>query len=82
MYNSVLRVLFPVKDQVNAKPVLPAPKAHQLANALENLDFTEEMNELALIEIPEDENALDETSENDDDTDEFSSEDDEIWADY
>jgi len=53
-------------------------EAHQLDNALENLDFTEEMNELALIKIPEDENALDETSENDDDNDELSSEDDEI----
>jgi HEAT repeat protein len=54
-------------------------EAHQIDNALENLDFTEEMNELALIEIPEDENALDETSENDDDDhDEFGYEDDEI----
>jgi hypothetical protein len=53
-------------------------EARQLDNALENLDFTEEMNELALLEIPEDENALYEPSENDDDNDEFASEDDEI----
>jgi hypothetical protein len=53
-------------------------EARQLDNALENLDFTEEMNELALLEIPEDENALDAASENDEDNPEFSSEDDEI----
>jgi HEAT repeat protein len=53
-------------------------EARQLDNALENLDFTEEMNELALLEIPEEENAIDETSENDDDNDEYSSEEDEI----
>jgi HEAT repeat protein len=53
-------------------------EARQLDNALENLDFTEEMNELALLEIPEDENAIDETSENDDDNDVYSSEGDEI----
>jgi hypothetical protein len=53
-------------------------EARQLDNALENLDFTEEMNELALLEIPEDENALDAASENDENNPEFSSEDDEI----
>ena len=29
-------------------------EANQIENALENLDFTEEMNDLALLEIPED----------------------------
>jgi HEAT repeat protein len=52
-------------------------EAAQLDNALENLDFTEEMNELALLEIPEEENAFGETSEDNDlDNDEFYSEDD------
>ena len=53
-------------------------EATQLDNALENLDFTEEMNELALLEIPEEEDAFGETSEdNDVDNDDFYSEDDE-----
>jgi HEAT repeat protein len=54
-------------------------ESNQIDNALENLDFTEEMNELALLEIPEDGNELDEPLEDDeDDLYEFYSEDDEI----
>jgi hypothetical protein len=54
-------------------------EANQIENALENLDFTEEMNHLALLEIPEDGNDPDDSSENDyeDDLDELISEDDE-----
>jgi HEAT repeat protein len=40
-------------------------EAEQIENALENLDFTEEMKDLALLEIAEDEAALEESSEND-----------------
>ena len=50
-------------------------EADQIDNALENLDFTEEMKDLALLEIPEDGNGA---SENDDaDLEDFISEDDE-----
>lgn len=40
-------------------------EADQIDKALENLDFTEEMKDLALLEIPEDGNDPDDTSEND-----------------
>jgi HEAT repeat protein len=54
-------------------------EAHQIDNALENLDFTEEMNALALLEIPEEENELDEPSDkNSGYNDDFDSEGDEI----
>ena len=53
-------------------------EADQIENALENLDFTEEMKDLALLEIPEDGNGANGTSENDDaDLEDFISEDDE-----
>ena len=54
-------------------------EANQIDNALENLDFTEEMNNLALLEIPEDGNDPDDSSEDDydDDIDDLISEDDE-----
>ncbi len=54
-------------------------EANQIGTALENLDFTEEMKDLALLEIPEDGDEPDDSSENDsDDTvDDFISEDDE-----
>jgi HEAT repeat protein len=54
-------------------------EADQIEKALENLDFTEEMRNLALLEIPEDGNEPDDSSEddNDDDLDELISEDDE-----
>jgi HEAT repeat protein len=53
-------------------------EANQLDNALENLDFTEEMQELALFELPEDGTDPDEPSDDDfADFDEFISEDDE-----
>lgn len=53
-------------------------EADQIDNALENLDFTEEMKDLALLEIPEDGNEPEESSENElDDTDDLISEDDE-----
>jgi len=53
-------------------------EANQIENALENLDFTEEMRDLALLEIPEDGKEPDDTSEDDyhDDLDELISEDD------
>jgi HEAT repeat protein len=41
-------------------------EANQIDNALENLDFTEEMRDLALLEIPEDGNESDESSQEDD----------------
>ena len=49
----------------------------EIENALENLDFTEEMNDLALLEIPEDGDDPGEASEDvqDDDMDEIISED-------
>jgi hypothetical protein len=55
-------------------------EANQIDNALENLDFTEEMKELALLEIPEDGSEPDEISDdaNDDDLYVMSPEDDEI----
>ncbi len=37
-------------------------EANQIENALENLDFTEEMNDLALLDIPEDGDDPDDTS--------------------
>ena len=51
----------------------------QIENALENLDFTEEMRDLALLELSEDGNGGDEPSEDDfeEDLDEFMPEDDE-----
>jgi HEAT repeats/HEAT repeat len=54
-------------------------EADQIDNALENLDFTEEMKELALLEIPEDGTEPDESSENDngDNVDDLFSEDEE-----
>jgi HEAT repeat protein len=54
-------------------------EANQINNALENLDFTEEMNNLALLEIPEDGNDLDNSAEDeyDDDLGDLISEDDE-----
>jgi HEAT repeat protein len=54
-------------------------EANQIDNALENLDFTEEMRNLALLEIPEDGKDPDDSSEDDyeDDLDELISEDDE-----
>jgi HEAT repeat protein len=54
-------------------------EANQIDNALENLDFTEEMQHLALLEIPEDGNEPDDSSEDDyeADIDELISEDDE-----
>ncbi len=54
-------------------------EANQIDNALENLDFTEEMKDLALLEIPEDGNEPDDSSENDidDSTDALISGDDE-----
>jgi HEAT repeat protein len=52
-------------------------EANQIDNALENLDFTEEMQDLALFEIPEDGNDPDHASDDDfADSDEFISEDD------
>jgi HEAT repeat protein len=53
-------------------------EANQIDNALQNLDFTEEMEDLALLEIPEDGNEPEESSEIDDDIDDFISEDDEV----
>ncbi len=45
-------------------------EADQIENALENLDFTEEMKDLSLLEIPEDGNEPEDASDNDyDDTD-------------
>jgi HEAT repeats len=44
-------------------------EANQIENALENLDFTEEMNNLDLLEIPKDEDDLDDAFEDDDDLD-------------
>jgi HEAT repeat protein len=54
-------------------------EANQIDNALENLDFTEEMRDLALLEIPEDGDGADDTLDNElkDDTEELNSEDDE-----
>lgn len=54
-------------------------EANQIENALENLDFTEEMKDLALLEIPEDGDEPGETSDNDINelTDDLISEDDE-----
>jgi HEAT repeat protein len=40
-------------------------EANQIDTALENLDFTEEMNQLALLEIPEDGNGADNFVEGD-----------------
>jgi HEAT repeat protein len=53
-------------------------EANQIDNALENLDFTEEMADLALLEIPEDGDEADDSSEDDydDDIDEIISEED------
>ena len=54
-------------------------EADQIDKALENLDFTEEMRNLALLEIPEDGNEPDDSSQDDydNDLDEIISEDDE-----
>ena len=54
-------------------------EASQIENALENLDFTEEMKELALLKIPEDGNGANGLSENEYDgsADDLISEDDE-----
>jgi HEAT repeat protein len=54
-------------------------ESEQIDNALENLDFTEEMKDLALLEIAEDESDLEESSENDYDdiTDDLISQEDE-----
>ncbi len=54
-------------------------EANQIDNALENLDFTEEMRNLALLEIPEDGDGADNTLDEDfeDDMEELNSEDDE-----
>ncbi len=54
-------------------------EADQIDNALENLDYTEEMKNLALLEIPEDGNEPEDSSENDSDdfVDDLISEDDE-----
>lgn len=54
-------------------------EANQIDNALENLDFTEEMRDLALLEIPEEGNGADDSVNNDfeDDMEELNSEDDE-----
>jgi HEAT repeat protein len=54
-------------------------ETNQIDNALENLDLTEEMKNLALLEMPEDGNEPDDSSEDDidDDMDELISEDDE-----
>jgi HEAT repeat protein len=51
-------------------------ETNQIDNALENLDFTEEMNNLALLEIPEDGDDPDNSAEDDydDDLDDFISE--------
>ena len=55
-------------------------ETNQIDNALENLDFTEEMNELSLFEIPEDGNEIDESSEDDvdDNYDDLISEENEV----
>jgi len=52
-------------------------EAHQIENALDNLDFTEEMQDLALMDLSDDGNGADESSEFDDDEDfdDFDSED-------
>jgi HEAT repeat protein len=54
-------------------------EANQIDNALENLDFTEEMKDLALLEIPEDGDVADDSIEDnfEDEMDELNSEDDE-----
>lgn len=56
-------------------------EANQIDNALENLDFTEEMRDLALLEIPEDGDGADDSLDNDfedeNDEEELNSEDDE-----
>ncbi len=58
-------------------------EANQIDNALENLDFTEEMRDLALLEIPEDGDGLDDSQDDaieddlEDVMDELNSEDDE-----
>jgi HEAT repeat protein len=54
-------------------------EANQIENALENLDFTEEMNDLALLDIPEDGDDPEDTSEDDyeDNLENFDQEDDE-----
>ncbi len=54
-------------------------EANQIDNALENLDFTEEMKELALLDLSEDGNGEEESSEEnwDDDLDELIPEEDE-----
>ncbi len=53
-------------------------EASQIDSALENLDFTEEMKDLSLLEIPENGNGADESSEDDDaDLEDLISEDDE-----
>jgi hypothetical protein len=40
-------------------------EANQIDNALENLEFTEEMKDLTLLEIPEENHEPDDPSEND-----------------
>jgi HEAT repeat protein len=53
-------------------------EANQIDNALENLEFTEEMNDLSLLDIPEDEDDPNDTSDDDYDNHvDFISEDDE-----
>jgi HEAT repeat protein len=44
-------------------------EASQIDNALENLDFTEEMKDLALLEIPDDDDGAEDPSDNDIDVD-------------
>jgi len=43
-------------------------EADQIENALENLDFTEEMREISLLEIQEDENEAGESSDDENET--------------
>jgi HEAT repeat protein len=53
-------------------------EADQIDNALDNLDFTEEMRDLALLEIPEDGDGASETSDDEvENTEDFISEDEE-----
>ncbi len=52
-------------------------EADQISNALENLDFTDEMRDLALLEIPEEDDETDKSSDDDEYMDELISEEDE-----
>jgi hypothetical protein len=53
-------------------------EANQIDKALENLDFTEEMNDLALLDIPEDGDDPDDISEDGDDLDDISEDGDDL----